>query len=109
MPTLRWDRLLETCIRANGSEILLLPQMPPFVRVENRLRALAVDPLTSDDIATMLRELAPPEQPNDHGVYEFDRQYGPYRFRIAAFGSPPRLTILMRLPQSAATPPMPDP
>ena len=100
MAKLRWDRLMETCVKRGAFDILLIPGMPPGLRVDNGLRWLDVEPLTPVDIAEMLIELSPPDRVNEKGYLDFDVPYGRHRFRVASFGIPsPRFTLLMKLPR----------
>ena len=101
MATLRWDRLMQTCVNRGGFDILLIPGMPPCLRVANGLRWMEVEPVSPVDIAQMLLELSPPNRVNEKGYLEFDVPYREHRFRVSSFGIPsPQFTILMRLPRS---------
>jgi hypothetical protein len=40
MAALALDRLMETCVRNGGTDIVLIPGMPAFVRLEDGLRPL---------------------------------------------------------------------
>jgi Tfp pilus assembly pilus retraction ATPase PilT len=95
-----WDRLFDTCIGIDASDILLLAGMPPLLKKAGRLRELAVPSLTAVEIGSMLQALSPlPERPNERGYFSFliSHQKKCW-FRVESFGLPePHFTILMRL------------
>ncbi len=102
MSTLNWARIMETCVKRRGSDILLRPGSAPFLRCPTGLRQFAVDKLSQIDIALMVSELLPDlggTQEVD-GYLSFDTPYGDIAwFRVAVFGYPnPSLVLLMRLP-----------
>ena len=100
MATMAWDRLMETCVRNRGTDIVLIPGMPPFVRMQAGLRQLMVEPVSAVDIAQMLLELSPPDQLSPEGYLDFCTPYRGDQFRVASFGIPePRCTILALLPR----------
>jgi Tfp pilus assembly pilus retraction ATPase PilT len=101
MAALAWDRIMETCVRNRGTDIVLVPGMPPFVRLEGGLRALSVEPVSASDIAQMLLELKPPDQLNPDGYLDFFTPYRADCFRVASFGIPsPHCMILALQPRS---------
>jgi twitching motility protein PilT len=101
MAALALDRLMETCVRNGGTDIVLIPGMPAFVRLEDGLRPLMIEPVSADDIAQILLELKPPDQVSPDGYLDFFTPYRGDRFRVASFGTPsPQCTILSLLPSS---------
>jgi hypothetical protein len=79
---------------------VLIPGMPPFVRLDDGLRPLMIEPVSAVEIAQMLLELSPPDRVNPEGYLDFYAPYRGDRFRVASFGIPsPQCTILALLPR----------
>jgi hypothetical protein len=99
MPSVAWDRLLETCYQRGAEVAVLVPGSPPLVRLGDTFRALQVPPLTEQDVQDMAREL-PGGAPtmNADGYSYVDFWYGNFVFyRAMAFGFPnTRALVLSR-------------
>ena len=90
MPSVPWDRLLETCYRQGAEVAVLVPGSPPLVRVGEVFRALQVPPLTEQDLEDMVRQLpgGAPTLEGDGYLY-LDFWYGKLAYyRAMAFGFP---------------------
>ena len=108
MPTLQWDRLLETSAK-QGGDILLIAGSPPLLRMGGGLAPLQVPPLDVHDLDEMAHTFtAPPAVTEEANRYQYHQADGykyldvTYRdgqvFRAAVFGQPsPSLIVLMRL------------
>jgi hypothetical protein len=90
VPSVAWDRLLETCYRREAELAVLVPGSPPLVRVGDTFRALQVPPLTVKDLEEMVRErLGETPELNSDGYAHGDFWYGDLVFyRVLAFGFP---------------------
>lgn len=109
MAVVKWDRLMETCIKQGGTEVLLTTGSPPQLRVGGGLSALRLAPLSGRDIEELAESFcAPPAVVDDTGRYQYAQADGylfidvAYRdghvFRAAVFGQPsPSLILLIRL------------
>jgi Tfp pilus assembly pilus retraction ATPase PilT len=105
MPTIEWERLMETCITNNGSDVILRSGSPPFLRGKTGLQAMRIPPVSVSDLAAMVAGLLPSHdlRPNEYGYRGLDVPYGDEVFRAAVFGDPnPSLVLLMRMPKPAA-------
>jgi hypothetical protein len=105
MPKLPWDRTLETCVKRKMNALLTANQ-PPYWRSHAGLCAGLVPSLDSEDIITMLDEIAPtPESGRMEslpGCRSFRLIYGTDKFRVDALGEPTtHSVILTRLPRDA--------
>ena len=59
MATVHIDRLLETCIRVNASDIHLHVGRPPVLRMDGRLRSLETKVLEPDDTMALMKSITP--------------------------------------------------
>jgi Tfp pilus assembly pilus retraction ATPase PilT len=102
MGALQWDRMLETCHKRNGSELLLFPGSPPMIRMRRNWRAMDVPPIDAPTLQALAQELIgkkPDGQADGYTYSEFG--YGDMRrLRAMAFGYPDtRLLIVARFPR----------
>ncbi|MFH0944097.1 MAG: type IV pilus twitching motility protein PilT [Planctomycetota bacterium] len=83
------EKLLETVVEANGSDLHLTVGRPPVIRLHGRLRSLDLPDLTADDTEALVRSLAPPgnlEELERGGTSDFALAYADKaRFRISIF------------------------
>ena len=108
MPTLAWDRIIETSFKYDG-DILLVAGSPPLLRMGGGLAPLQLPPLDVHDLDEMAHTFtAPPAVTKESDRYPYYQADGykyldvTYRdgqiFRAAVFGDPsPFLIVLMRL------------
>lgn len=59
MATPHIDRLLETMIRVGATDALVVPGVPPRVRVDGRERALETRPLSADGVLRLIKSTMP--------------------------------------------------
>ena len=59
MATLHIDRLLETCVKRNASDLHLHVGRPPVIRLHGRLRSLETKVLEPDDTVALMKQIAP--------------------------------------------------
>jgi Tfp pilus assembly pilus retraction ATPase PilT len=99
MAELRWDRLLETCIRKHATDLLLSPGSPPMVRLRESWRALQIRTLDAATVRAMANERmgTAPDGEADGYAYS-DSRYGDIaRFRAMAFGYPNTTSLLIAM------------
>ena len=78
MATVHIDRLLETCIRLNSSDIHLHVGRPPVLRMDGRLRSLETKVLEPDDCMALMKSITP-----ERNQQEFQEEGGTrLRFRV---------------------------
>ncbi len=78
MAPIERDRFFETLYRRGATEAWLLAGKPPLIRVDDRLRALEVSPLTASEVEAFMVAVAPTgivEQYHDEGLAEFTCAY----------------------------------
>jgi Tfp pilus assembly pilus retraction ATPase PilT len=100
MADLRWDRLLETCIRKHATDLLLTSGSPPMVRLRESWRALQTHALDAEAIRALASERlgTTPDGEVDGYAYR-DFQYGDpgTRFRAMAFAYPNTTSLLVAM------------
>jgi hypothetical protein len=100
----RWDRIFQTCINQN-KDAVIIAGYPVFLRAQWGFQPFLIPPLTSDDITSMIDEIAP--SPSERwefaGGYLFDVKHSEtYQFRISVVGNPEsRSALLTRLSPKA--------
>jgi len=108
MPAMQWDRLMETCVKENGRDILLTAGLPPQLRLDRGLASLQVPPLDQKDVEEMVESFRRPPATVGADPYDYNWAEGyryldvTYRdgqvFRAAVFGQfPSAFILLMRL------------
>jgi Tfp pilus assembly pilus retraction ATPase PilT len=121
MAVIKWDRLMETCLKYGEGDILLAAGAPPQLRVPGGLSELPVPKLDSADLQVMVEELrSPPAVANAADRYDYHEGPGykyqdiSYRdghlFRAAVFGDPaPTFIVLMHFKQPTTNAGQPAP
>jgi twitching motility protein PilT len=61
MGTVHIDRLLETAVRTGATDLFLLPERPPTLRIDGAHRSLETHSLTPDDVERCVQSVAPEE------------------------------------------------
>lgn len=90
MLDLRLDRLLETCGRRNGTDVLLIDGRPPMVRLGDGLREMQTGPVSGVVLDAVVADAAGPADWRDRlargdGVsfdYAYRSETGARRFRF---------------------------
>ncbi len=101
MSTLHIDRILETCIRRDASDIHLTVGRPPVLRVHGRLRSLETKVLEPDDTVALMKAITPDrnqQEIQEEGGTDFGFAFGEAgRFRVSVFRQRGNLTLVLRL------------
>lgn len=96
MASLRWDRLLDTCLRERASDLLLTAGSHPMIRLRASWRALSVAPLDAAAVQALAYEaLGAKPDGEAEGCAFSDFSYDVWRFRATAFGHPDTKLLLV--------------
>jgi twitching motility protein PilT len=99
--TVHIDRLLETCIRLNASDIHLHVGRPPVLRMDGRLRSLETKVLEPDDCVALMKSITPErnqQEFQEEGGTDFGFAFGEKgRFRVSVFRAKGNVSIALRL------------
>ncbi|MFH1745528.1 MAG: type IV pilus twitching motility protein PilT [Planctomycetota bacterium] len=101
MATVHIDRLLETIIRVNGSDIHLHVGRPPVLRIDGRLRSLETKVLEPDDTVALMKSVTPErnqQELQEEGGTDFGFAFGDKgRFRVSVFRQKGNISMVLRL------------
>ena len=101
MATVHIDRLLETVIRVNGSDIHLHVGRPPVIRIDGRLRSLETKSLEPEDTVALMKSVTPErnqQELQEEGGTDFGFAFGDKgRFRVAVFRQKGNISMVLRL------------
>ncbi|MEE9212319.1 MAG: type IV pilus twitching motility protein PilT [Phycisphaeraceae bacterium] len=101
MSTIHIDRLLETCIKQNASDLHLTVGRPPTLRVRGRLVPLKTKVLEPADTVSLMKSIAPERSQNElqeEGGSDFGFAYGEdARFRVSIFKQKGHVAVALRL------------
>jgi len=101
MGTLHIDRILETCIRRDASDIHLTVGRPPVLRVHGRLRSLETKVLEPEDTVALMKAITPDrnqQEIQEEGGTDFGFAFGEAgRFRVSVFRQKGNVTLVLRL------------
>ena len=101
MSTIQIDRLLDTVIRQNASDIHLTVGLKPTLRLHGKLRSLDTRVLESDDVVSLMKAITPEraqQELQEEGSTDFGFAYGTQaRFRVAVFRQRGDVAIALRL------------
>ncbi len=100
MSTVHIDRLLDTAIRQNASDIHLTVGLPPTLRIRGRLVPLKTKVLESPDTLALMKSIAPERSQNElqeEGGSDFGFAYGDTRFRVSIFKQKNNVAVVLRL------------
>ena len=101
MATVHIDRLLETCIRVDASDIHLHVGRPPVLRMSGRLRSLETKTLEPDDTMALMKSITPErnqQEFQEEGGTDFGFAFGEAgRFRVSVFRAKGNVSICLRL------------
>jgi len=99
--TVHIDRLLETCIRLDASDIHLHVGRPPVLRLSGRLRSLETKVLEPEDTVALMKSITPErnqQEFQEEGGTDFGFAFGDKgRFRVAVFRAKGNVSIVLRL------------
>jgi len=101
MATLHIDRILETCIKRNASDIHLSVGRPPVLRLHGHLRSLETKVLEPEDTVALMKAITPDrnqQELQEEGGTDFGFAFGDAgRFRVAVFKQKGNVSIVLRL------------
>ena len=101
MSTLQIDRLLDTVVKQNCSDLHLTVGRPPTVRLHGSLRNLQTKTLESDDMVALMKSVTPEknqQELQEVGSTDFGFAYGEAaRFRVAVFKQRGDVAMVLRL------------
>ena len=101
MSTIQIDRLLDTVVKQNCSDLHLTVGRPPTVRLHGMLRNLQTKTLDADDMVALMKSITPEQNQQELqevGSTDFGMAYGDKaRFRVAVFRQRGNVAICLRL------------
>ncbi|MFQ5492096.1 MAG: type IV pilus twitching motility protein PilT [Phycisphaerae bacterium] len=101
MSTIHIDRLLETVIKQDASDLHLTVGRPPVIRMHGHLRNLETKTLTPDDTVALMKSITPErgqQEIQEEGGTDFGFAFGDKgRFRVAVFRQKGNLALVLRL------------
>ena len=103
MAAVQWDRLLETCYRRGGTDLLLTPGSSPMIRLADAWHDLQAPILEREEVEVAAREkIAEPDGKADGYAYSDICHSRAGKFRVTAFGYPQaKLLLVTRYPDQA--------
>src|SRR5919206_655391 len=100
MSTIQIDRLLETCVRRNASDLHLAVGRPPTLRMGGHLRELQTKTLEAEDTMSLMKSITPDriqQEFEETGSGDFGFAYGDEaRFRVAIFKQKGYCSLVLR-------------
>src|SRR5881275_2662187 len=100
MATLQIDRLLETTVRRNASDLHLAVGKPPTLRLHGHLRELQTKVLEPEDTVALMKSITPDriqQEFEETGSGDFGFAYGEEaRFRVAIFKQKGHASLVLR-------------
>ena len=101
MAMLHIDRLLEACIKQGASDLHLVTDRPPVLRIDGRLRPLETKVLEPDDTVALMKNITPErnqQQVQERGGTDFCFAFGDAgRFRVSIFRQRGNVSLVLRL------------
>lgn len=101
MATVHIDRLLDTCIRVNASDIHLHVGRPPVLRIDGALRSLETKSLDAEDTVSLMKSVTPErnqQELQEEGGTDFGFAFGDKgRFRVSVFRQKGNISMVLRL------------
>jgi twitching motility protein PilT len=89
MSTIQIDRLLDTVVKLNASDLHVTVGRPPTIRLHGHLRNLQTKVLDSDDMVSLMKAVTPErnqQELQEEGGTDFGFAYGDAaRFRVSVF------------------------
>src|SRR6186713_2770066 len=100
MATIQIDRLLETTVRRNASDLHLAVGKPPTLRLHGHLRELQTKVLEPEDTVALMKSITPDriqQEYEEQGSGDFGFAYGEMaRFRVAIFKQKGNCSLVLR-------------
>src|SRR3954454_387595 len=100
MATIQIDRLLETTVRRNASDLHLAVGKPPTLRMHGHLRELQTKVLEPEDTVSLMKSITPEriqQEYEETGSGDFGFAYGEEaRFRVAVFKQKGMCSLVLR-------------
>src|ERR1700704_6120798 len=100
MATIQIDRLLETTVRRNASDLHLAVGRPPTLRMHGHLRELQTKVLEPEDTTALMKSITPDriqQEYEEQGSGDFGFAYGTEaRFRVAIFKQKGVCSLVLR-------------
>src|SRR5881394_1996123 len=100
MATIQIDRLLETTVRRNASDLHLAVGRPPTLRLHGHLRELQTKVLEPEDTTALMKSITPDriqQEYEEQGSGDFGFAYGEEaRFRVAIFKQKGYCSLVLR-------------
>ena len=101
MATIHIDRLLETCVKRNSSDIHLVVGRPPTLRLHGSLRSLETKVLQAEDTVALMKSITPDrnqQELQEEGSTDYGFAFGDgARFRVAVFRQKGNVSLVLRL------------
>ncbi|MBN2457356.1 MAG: type IV pilus twitching motility protein PilT [Sedimentisphaerales bacterium] len=101
MATLNMDRLLHACVSQGASDLHIVTNKPPILRIDGRLRPLETKVLGPDDTVALMKSVTPErnqQELQEEGGTDFGFAFGDEgRFRVAVFKQKGNVSIVLRL------------
>ncbi|MCA9254290.1 MAG: Flp pilus assembly complex ATPase component TadA, partial [Phycisphaerales bacterium] len=101
MAMIHIDRILETCIKRNASDIHISVGRPPVLRLSGRLRQLETKVLEPEDCVALMKSITPDrnqQELQEEGGTDFGFAFGDQgRFRVSIFRQKGNISIVLRL------------
>jgi twitching motility protein PilT len=101
MATVNMDRLLQACVTMGGSDIHLVTNRPPVLRIDGRLRSLETKVLEPDDTVALMKSITPDrnqQELQEEGGTDFGFAFGDAaRFRVSIFRQKGNISLVLRL------------
>jgi twitching motility protein PilT len=101
MATVNMDRLLQACVAQGASDIHLVVDRAPVLRIDGQLRSLETKVLEPDDTVALMKSITPErnqQELQEEGGTDFGFGYGEEaRFRVSIFRQKGNITVVLRL------------
>jgi twitching motility protein PilT len=101
MASLHIDRLLETVIKQNASDLHITVGRPPVIRLHGHLRSLETKTLGPDDTTALMKSICPDlnqQELQEEGGTDFGFAFGDAgRFRVSIFKQKGNIAMVLRL------------
>ena len=100
MALIHIDRLLETCIKRNASDLHIHCGRPPVLRLHGRMRQLETKILEPEDTLALMKSITPDrnqQELQEEGTTDFGFAFGDAaRFRVSAYHQKGVVSIVLR-------------
>ena len=101
MATVNMDRLLQACVSQGASDIHLVTNRSPVLRIDGQLRSLETKVLEPDDTVALMKSITPErnqQELQEEGGTDFGFAYGDTaRFRVSVFKQKGNISVVLRL------------